>query len=231
MKIGAAFDDATETWRRRPTNYPECCPNGSASTISKDMLLGLAIFAYFNKRLDITEQVIKHALSHWLIMGEAVSLKDKLGRCLMTPGLLATYAEISYRLGGPNRWWLRYLPQWESAGVTDYQAHLSTLHILLRKKLTGKVRKSNQQILLNRATSQPNNPLFQIAVGNVNRAETLLANETWWPADRLPTTADRHEPWLIQRDYGPDWLPAPGEAKTHSGGDFLFCYALLRGYL
>ena len=197
------------------------------------MVIGLAWHIYANKRLDLCEAFINYALRNFLVIGTANTLKTKLGTCLLTPGLLATYAEISYRLGGPNRWWLRYLPQYESAAVTGFEAHLSVLHLLLRKKLTGKVSVSDEQILLGHATSQPNNPLFQIAVGNANRAQVLLANEAWWPADRLPTTADRSEPWLLQRDYGEDWQPNPAAQppKTHSGADFLFCYALLAGLI
>jgi hypothetical protein len=64
VNIDSAFDKTTGMWHRRPTSTP-CFPNGSKSTISRDMLLGLACYAYHNKRLDISEQVIKYSLSHW----------------------------------------------------------------------------------------------------------------------------------------------------------------------
>jgi hypothetical protein len=230
VKIDAAFDAATGLWHRRPLGYPECCPSSSASTISKDQLIGLAWYAYANKRLDISEHIVSYAISHWMIMGQAPALKDKLGSCLLTPGLLATYAEISYRLGGPNRWWLRNLPQWESSGVTGFQAHLSVLHILLRQKLTGSISSSHVSILNAHVSRQPNNPLFNIAAGtpaNLAIAELVLANETWWPSDRLPASTDRYEPWLTQRDFGSDWQPDHDVPKIHSGGDFLFCCWLL----
>ena len=138
VDIAAAFDPKDQQWKRRPIEC-HCYPVGSSSSISRDMLLGLAFYTWRNKRLDISEHIIKYALSHWFIMGEAATLKYKLGRCLLTPGLLATWAEISYRLGGPNRWWLRYIPQFESKSVTGFQAHLSILHCLLREELTGKL--------------------------------------------------------------------------------------------
>lgn len=230
----SAAKNSKGQWFRRPLIYPECFScGGSNSTISKDMCIGLAWYIYANKRLDLCEEFISYALRHFLIIGKSVNLKYTLGTCVVTPGLLATFAEISYRLGGPNRWWLRYLPQVESATVTDFQAHLSVLHILLRQKLTGSISKTNQQILKTHAATQPNNPLFQIAVGNLNRAQVLLANSVWWPANQLPTTANRKEPWLVQRDYGSDWVGdlSVKPPKTHSGGDFLFCYALLTGLI
>lgn len=219
----AAYDSKTGMWHRRPCDKP-CYPNHSKSTISRDMLLGLAWYAYCNSRLDISEQVIKYALSHCLIMGEGV-----LSRTLMTPGLLSTYAWISYKLGGPSRPWLRYLPSVESKKTTDYQAHLSVLHIVLRNKLTGKDK--HKDILWHHVNRQPSNPLFQYAVGNINSAGRLLRDIVLWPENRLPTNWDRKSGWLIQRDMGDDWKPSSGEKKIHSGGDYIFVYALVNNII
>ena len=224
VDIDAAFDITTQQWQRRPVECP-CWPAHSASTISRDMLTGLAFYAWRNKRLDISEQIIKFALSNWLMMGKATTLKDKLGRCLLTPGLLATWAEVSYRLGGPNRWWLRWIPQVQSKSTVGFQAHLSVLHCLLREELTGKL---NTKIVEHHAHREPNNPLFQIAAKDYLTAARLLLDSRLWPDDALPTTLNRRDAWLPQRDYGPDWKPyTVGEVKQHSGGDFLFLYDLL----
>lgn len=232
VNIKAAYNPKEKTWHRRPLAYPECFPQGSASTISRDMLLGLAWYCWSNNRLDIAEQVVSYALSHWLIMGKAGTFKDKVGRCLMTPGMLATWAEICYQLGGKNRWWLRYMPQVESSSVTGYQAHLCVLHVLLRKSLTKHLPKRSERVLQAHAKREPNNPLFQFAVGNVKEAEALLLNEKWWPSDRLPTRGDRKESWLVQRDYGKDWEPAEEDKEVkHSGGDFLFVAGLVLGLI
>lgn len=223
VNIDAAFDSSTGMWHRRPCSRP-CFPEHSKSTISRDMLLGLAWYAYYNKRLDITEQVISYALRHNLIMGKAVDLKSKMGRCLMTPGLLSTYAWISYRLGSPSRFWLRYMPQVESDKATDFQAHLSVLHIILRNKL---MKKDKYKDLLNHHFNRnPRNPLFCIAAERYDDAKKALEDESMWPKDRLPTSADRSAEWLIQRDLGKDWLPSD-KGHIHSGGDFLFCYWLM----
>jgi len=217
----AAFDKSTNMWQRRPCSKP-CYPEHSKSTISRDMLIGLCFYAYHHNRLDILEQVISYALTHCFVMG-----KGPLSRTFMTPGLLSTYAWASYRLGGPSRWWLRYLPHVESKAVTGFQAHLSVLHIILRNRLTGK-EDNKYDILKHHAEREPNNALFQYAVGNYTQAESILSNEQLFPFNRLPTNHDRKANWLWQRDEGDDWDVGSGEKKIFSGGDFLFVYALIK---
>lgn len=211
-------------WLRRPAVYPECFACGrSKSSISRDMLLGLAWFAYFNKRLDISEGVIKYAISHGMVMGEGV-----LSRTLMTPSLLATFAWVSYKLGGPSRWWLRWIPADFGAKVDGYQAHLQALHIILRKKLRGAWSSRDRKTMGRLADDQPMNPLFQLAaIRNAREVEDLLSCEQWWPKDRLPTSADRSSPWLPERAYGKDWKPSSKAERVHSGGDYLFLKWLL----
>jgi hypothetical protein len=230
VNIDAAMGFEGE-WYRRPLYnaqgelwaYPECYACGeSKSTISRDMLLGLAWYAYYNKRLDISEGIIKYAFRHGMVMGKGV-----LSRTLMTPSLLATFAWVSYRLGGPSRSWLRWIPADFGAKVTDYQAHLQCLHILLRKKLGYKLNPLESSTLSRLASENPWNVLFQVADGRVDDTIELLECENWWPNDRLPTTADRKGGWLPERDWGDNYKPSDGEPRVHTGGDFLFVAWLL----
>ena len=224
IKLEAARDSSGQ-WYRRPQQ--NCFPHGSKSTISRDMLLGLLWGAYFNKRLDIIEQVIKYATDHALMMGDAVNLKVKFGRCLMTPSLLGLYAEASYALGGPNRFLLRKIPASLSTNMTGFQAHLTVLNALLRKEITG-TEKYNK--LLNiYANKNKFNPLFQYAADNLIMARDILDNESLWPKDRLPTRLDRKSSWVLERDNPADWQPAITDThKEHTGGDYLFVDWLLR---
>lgn len=193
------------------------------SSISRDMFVGLLWYAFYNKRLDISEAVISYALKNWCIMGSGTPT-----RTFMTPGLLSTWAWVSYRLGGPSRPWLRYIPQSESASVTGFQAHLSVLHILLRNKLTGK--DGYRDLLNGHYARQPQNPLFAFAAKEYLMAAQLLMNSKLWPEDRLPNNHDRSSDWLLQRDYGADWQPDNDYSMemTFCGGDFLFVAWLLR---
>jgi len=116
LHIDAARSAKSSMWERRPCDKP-CYPAHSKSSISRDMLLGLCWYAYHNKRLDITEHVIKYALNNYLIMGEGV-----ISRTFMTPALLSTFAWASYKMGGPSRPWLRWIPVAPSKAVVDFQA-------------------------------------------------------------------------------------------------------------
>lgn len=224
VDISAAFDPASKTWKRRPIEH-SCYPNSIKSSISRDMLVGLAWYCWANDRKDIAEQVVKYALTHWGIMGEAESMKSLIGRCFIGPGLLGTFA----RIAGPKYWWLHWLPTNlpGAPALTGYRAHLQVLHRLLRCKMSGKD-PAKDKMLQKQAARQPQNPLFLAAVGKVDNARAILNNEKYWPASRLPTEQDRKEPWLPQRDFGDDWKPISSN-HVHAGGDYLFCEALCRG--
>ena len=193
------------------------------STISRDMLTGLSWYAYYNKRLDISEQIINHALKNFGVMGEGDPTRVNI-----MPPLLSTYAWISYKLGGPSRPWLRWIPL-QTNECYGFEAHLQVLQIMLRYKLIGSLTKKEQKVLSFQADRCPDNPLFSIAVGNLDKAEEVLSRESLWPENRLPTNYDRKEPWLPQRDNPNDWLPEFTEQKiVHPGSDFIFCYGLLK---
>lgn len=229
VDIDKAFNSKDGTWHRRQITK-SCFPDNSKSTISRDMLLGLAWYSWYNKRLDISEQVIKYALSHFGIMGKAVNTKTLLSRCFIGPGLLSTFAWISYRLGGPSRAWLRWIPADYGHNLRGFQAHLQVLHILLRAKLSCKMSESDRRKLKNHASRQKRNPLFQYAVGNNNQAIFWLLNEQWWPETDLPSRKDRKSQWLPMRDDGPDWAGTTDNPDhKHSGGDFLFVAGLVLG--
>lgn len=200
------------------------------STISRDMLVGLAWYAYYNDRLDISEGVIKYALKHGGIMGSGDPTRTWIG-----PALLATFAWVSYRLGGPSRPWLRWI-KIPDTKLDGFRAHLQVLHVGLREILNPKL--DIQHPALDRQwRRQPLNALFAAMRFHDGPQERqhfydLLDVEQLWPSDRLPTTADRHESWVFQRDLGDDWKPSDIQpVKMHPGSDFLFCYALLAGRL
>jgi hypothetical protein len=215
VDIDKAFDG--KTWQRRQCSNP-CFPEHSKSSISRDMLIGLAWFSYYNSRLDISESVINHAIKNHMIMGEG-----KLSRTIMTPGLLSTYAWISHKLGGKSRSWIRWIPTGVPTGLSGYQAHLAVLHNLLRKELTSSEKYG--KMFYSYYEQSKNNPLFAIAAGRHTEAENSLMNGSLWPDQRLPSELDRKPQWLMERDES-EWLPSPG-IKVHSGADFLFTAWLL----
>lgn len=223
-----AARDATGKWHRRPLAHPECFPKDSQSEISRDMYLGLLWYIWEYQRLDLAEDLFAYGEENNWIMGEGL-----VSRTYFTPGLQATLAELIYRLGGENHYVYRSTPQ-SYAKNDGFAAHLDALHILLRAKMMGEIEDKALEIVAYNYNRMPSNPLFAYAYhlyvdGDQTYTMGILLNEAYFPADRLPTTHDRCESWLSQRDVGPDWEPCglDQSAKEHSGGDFLFVANLL----
>jgi hypothetical protein len=242
----AAFKDGY--WYRRPTYYPPCCTlteystiqrlaiiakerafwsqdgiklalEQGSSTISRDMLLGLAYYCYYRKDLKAAESVIACAFKNFGVMGIG-----SLSRTMMTPALLGTFALICKSLGSRKYSLLAKIPFNGSTKAIGFQAHLTVLHGLLRDELEGTNRTALYQHHFER---MPINALFAIAAGKLEHAQVLLSYEKHFPADRLPTSADRHEGYLFQRDFGDDWQPSD-KRKEHTGADYIFAYWLLK---
>ncbi len=229
-----AARDGSGTWTRNPTR--DCYTDGgSDSTFSRDMYMGLLWYAAETKNLALVQETYDYCNAHstniglGCVFGKGSILDPKY---IISPNLVATTAELLYRLGGEDHPIARNLYTKESSGLSGFQAHLSVLHILLRGKLTGSIPQSSLDRLAEQIDRQPSNALFQLAYhkyhdGDQAAAIEGLSNEAWFPANRLPSSADRCEQYIFQRDFGADWMPCPEENKTHSGTDFLFATKLL----
>jgi len=230
VNIDAAFDGTL--WHRRSLQHPKCfvCGeegNGSASSISRDMLVGLAWYCWHNQRGDIAEHVVEYALRNQGFMGEANEFKVKWGRTQILPGLLATFAIIAHKLTDRNYWWAYMIPADMGSQIDDYGAHLQVLHIILRRQLVGWNWWFEKSILKWQAKRRPENPLYRIAVGDFSQVLAILGKEEWWPSDRLPTSRDR-KTHSIQMREPKDWKPDPRKTiHTHCGDDYLFCEWLI----
>ncbi len=225
--LAAAMLDGN--WYRRPTQYPEPYKAGeSKSTISRDMLLGLMIGAWFDRddRDWVFKTITSKALRSFGIMGRGYPSRTFIG------SLVGTAAEAEYQCGGKNHRLLRKVPYYLPKNVVGFEAHLAVLHVYLREQLGLIDRDAAQQYYMHHAERQPLNPLFLALSGQFIAAEAILMDESLWPANRLPTTLDRREPWLLQRDFGNDWCPVLLHGKgdqghEHNGADFIFCATLL----
>lgn len=202
---------------------------GSPADISNDMLLGLALYAWHFKDLDIVTGVINYGKEHKWTMGDGDPF-----RAIMRPTLIATYYDISRELGAdPGD------PPKDASLVPDgFEAHLATVHALLRALVLGGASQSDLDAFKAQAERQPKNALFQAAYhlyldGDQKAAVEALADDVLFPPDRLPTVADRCEEYLYQRDDKPnDWGPcADKAAKPHSGTDLLFALAVAENKL
>lgn len=212
-------------WHRRP--QMDCYPDGSKSSISRDMLLGVMWWALEFERKDVASGLISYGKAHNWFMGEGDP-----SRTFLTPALQATLADITKKLGGADEVILRNYPQLWTEDQKGFEAHLQVLHILLR----GRVNDGIDDVMLKRLKEHvernPLNPFFQFAAhlytdGDQSEALSQLLKSSYFPDDRLPSSDDRCEEWLFQRDQDDKgWSPC-GEGRTHHGGDLVFLTKLL----
>lgn len=216
-------------WYRRPVAYQECYASGaSRSTVSRDQLLGVYWWAWRTKDLGALERLWAYGAARNWVMGD-----DAVGgaHTLLNGNMVRLLADAVYALGGENHQSARLIPYDWSGTPTGFEAHLQVLQVLLAGELNGALGDRALAVLQTQAERQPQNPLFQAAYhrytdGDQSAAITLLLNEAWWPANRLPSSADRCEAWLPQRDYGDDWAPCDS-GRGHSGADLLFVAGLI----
>ena len=213
----------------------DCYSSGrSASTISRDMLLGLALAIWKDRNLGAAERLLSYSEANNRVIGEAKDTETLLGRAFLSPAIEATYYELRYRLGGENSPRRGYIPDM-STGLTGFQAHLQALGILLRGAIYGGILDQDLSVLASLRRRQPDNALFQVLYagftnGDAQDAIDVLMNETWFPNDRLPESSDRCESYLWQRDQNSDdWQPCPEKDEQHPPVDFMFVSELLLG--
>ena len=224
-------------WLRRPLDEGLCYdssktgPQPSASSISKDMLLGLTYYAWRSKRVDIVKDIVSYGESHNWIMGEPSS---EVGRVVLTPSLAGLVYQVLFKLSGidhPGR----HLPDVYPSGVTGYQAHLQVTSILLRGEVSDETGISDEMLarLKEHAFVNPKNPYYAAALavytGDTRRAVDLLSDPSEWPDVGLPDDHDHCQAWPIQRDDDDlAWQPCDdGQDDTIYGADFVWVADLL----
>ena len=217
-------------WHRNPERdcFINGAPNGSASTISRDMFLGL--FHHFWSVKDGMEirQIKEYGEAHNWIMGEAKDNETLISRCLMTPQLISVLKEMDAQLGG--RVHPSLMTNQDNSGDalpvnTGFRAHLDILRILLNGRVYGAITDAEKSLLKSQAERQPMNALYVAASEKYHggsKAIGLLLDESHFPGDRLPTSAEHCQNYLFSRDQeGDDWKPC-AEAREHDGTDFVF---------
>jgi hypothetical protein len=215
-------------YQRHPTlEYP----GESASTMSKDMALGLMYCIWKDQDLGAIERFIRYLeRNDWDLCGgrdNAESESVWLGRCKVTPALKATFYELRFRMGGDDHP-ARKVPQLWDPWSSDFRTHLTVLHILLRGDIQGGINDLQVDFLKAKARNNPQNALYQAAYhrftdGWQHDAARLLLDEDRFPAERLPTGENHCSPYLYERDDDNDgYTPCPDEKEPWPSVDWLF---------
>lgn len=222
----AAAESKAEPGKWYRDAQKDCFTRGeSKSTISRDMMLGLAVALWQAQSKEQVEDILLYAEAHGGVIGEAANTEELYGRAFFSPQMYGMYYELQLRLGGLDNDKRGFVPEF-SATLTGFEAHLQALRMLLRGQMIGGLIKEDISILQGKVAKNPNNALFQMLLaafttGDMNATAQILLNTQYFPAERLPTAADRCEPYLWQRDEGTsDWQPCPEKSLQHPGVDF-----------
>lgn len=226
-----AVIDGKGKLHRRPPRYEECYPEHSKSENSRDAFLMVLAYALAWQDLPLVEGIFAYGRDHMWKMGEGPA-----SRTQWTGNLIGLYAQAIEHLGGPSHIERLSPILWTKDGE-GYEAHLAVVSILAYGKIHGGITEKGYEVLEHHYERQPRNPLYAAAYYRYSGVEDArksavasLLDESLWPSDRLPTSAERCEPWLVQRDAeGSGWQPCPEEGRVHGPGDYLFANAVLSG--
>lgn len=230
VDIASAQDKSTGQWFRHPLK--DCYPKESGSTISRDMLIGLAIWIWHTKNLESLNKLIQYGNAHkdssgdW-IMGEEVEGGHSVALNLAFRELLLAMKDS---LEGKA---LSNLSDEILTIVEGFEAHLQVLHFYLQGRMFNGINETQLSLITLYFERDPKNALFAYLYhlyvdGDMTDAVQILLTTKYFPNPRLPASEDRCEFYLWQRSstkngwQSDDWLPCAEKKLTHSGVDFLF---------
>ena len=109
------------------------------------------------------------------------------------------------------------------------------LSFLLRGLAEGGINDNQKAQLAYQIERVPQNGLFQASYGlftngDMTAAYNILLDKARFPADALPNTSHRCDPYLWERDPGADWQPCE-PMEVHDGTDLALVSAILLGEL
>jgi hypothetical protein len=201
-------------WYRSPEH--DCYDLGqSKSDISKDMLMMLFPYLYATGDKQNLREIYEYGKANGNVMG-----RGPLSRTFMTPPMVL----LLQRLIGINV--SEFPNSSKEVAKAGYEKHLDAIDLLTKGMLGGGLDQIQYEEIRKYADANPKNALFvalyrKYRDGNQQQAIDILLDESLFPSDRLPTSADRCEEYLWQRDNNPsDWGPCD-KAQTHDGVDFL----------
>lgn len=222
-------------WERHPElSYQKPDPdltNDSNSRFSKDMEVGLQWCFWHARDLSATTRHIEYLeAKNWDLCGGksgALTYEDWLGRCLLNSNGKANLYEVGYQLGGDENW-RQNVPQIWNPFAENYSAHLVVLTILRRGIMLGGIDDLQLRFLKEKAEKNPRNALYVASYhlfldGDMEAAADILLDETLFPAESLPTTANYCTHYLFQKEQESDnWEPCPERDEKWHGVDFMF---------
>ncbi len=220
-------------WLRHPSK--SCYPNGSKSSISKDMFNGLMLWAFANGRSDVLNQIDEYGAANTWIMGEAIDFATLMSRVVFAPTMIYRLKTMIDALN-PKLTGVVIDATEEGLVVLrqNFEAHLHVITILQNYLINGSVTTDELAVLKAYTELEPNNALFHAMygkfTGDQSKAIKLLMDESHFPNKALPTSENHCAHYLWQEgelEYTDhlneffEWKPCP-KNRTHSGVDLMF---------
>lgn len=238
---------------------------GKFTTISKDMVNGVLWCLHTlgkkdkDKARSLVEKMIAYGRSHkeknlWKFCTDqdrvTYNISDErwYGRCLMTPAIVKDTYRVAVSLGWSCDTDCQIVMNTTGTNIpsdnTGFERHLAVLTTVRNGLVEGAINDNSLRIVLeNAANAQPRNAMYQAAYhlfGDGDQASTYaaLGDESLFPKDRLPTSAQYCSDYIFQRDDDsasskkePDWLPCGdgSDGPQGRGIDWAFAAALALG--
>lgn len=208
--------------------------NESDSSISKDMMLGLASWLLWSSQKAPVDRIIAYGEAHSWVMGDARDDTVRASKCLMAPAFISDLYDLRKYLDGQQLAAPHDGAEGKLVTNTGFRAHLDVLHALFAGSLHSAIFAAELATLKDQAERQPHNALYQAAFhlytdGDQGAAEALLLDEGHFPKDHLPGAANHCSNYLWQDDEDPaDWAPCQGEGQW-DGTDLIIAAAVATG--
>jgi hypothetical protein len=221
----SSFEGEPGQWFRSPDH--DCHPLHSASDISKDMMMGLALWCNVYRAEKVAARTLRRALLRAGNMGRPWYL---ISRTLMSPNLMYYFFLCSKKSRRPGLFGRLLLATSHLIPQSGFQAHLQALSILLLMRIEGGINPISMKTLEKLAAASPRNALFAAMLSRHNECISVLMDTSMFPKDGPPSTRNYSTDYLWQRtpsENPKDWLPSDEDpAKIHSGIDFLVAAAI-----
>lgn len=177
VNIRAAEKEIGRFERRPP---PACWDEvngdqGAKTTWSRDMGDGLFTYAYYCKDAQILEDHANYGESHNWVMGMPLD-----SRLIYTLNMRSTLYKMLKKFKGVKNAYADF-PLLVPQGLTDYEAHLQMLSILVVSDMQGGLNSDMKKRINEHYSREPNNPMYSymrgLITGDMNEvANLLLAN-------------------------------------------------------
>jgi hypothetical protein len=217
-------------WYRSPEK--NCYDLGeSASDISKDMFAMLLPYLYYIGDKNSLAEIYEYGKANGFVMG-----RGPYTRTFMTPNMVSLLEQMIGMWEGEEENEDEYyedkeeihpeLSKYRYLKKAGYAKHLDVIAIVSKSLIKGGVSTTQLNTIKKYLDENPRNALFQalwhrFTDGVQTEAITILMDESLFPAYRLPSTRERCEEYLWQRDLDNyDWKPC-NKNQVHDGVDFL----------